>query len=102
MADDLKRVVELGRTPIGDGDGREYELAALTLIRDHGQALVEALVDAERYRMIRTLAIGEPHEFHRVENAAFVSTHGCGHNFDFNIDAMIEAARSKTVDGGGV
>ncbi|MBU0901919.1 MAG: hypothetical protein KKH62_08160 [Gammaproteobacteria bacterium] len=45
--------------------------------------------DAQRYRFIRARAEGDQSTWQVVEDAAFVSWHGDGHNFDLNIEAAM-------------
>jgi len=87
----------MGEPPTTPHDWMAWEESCADFLRDHGQALVEALADAERYRWIREIASGDPADFHYVEDAAFVAANGCPHNFDLNIDL----ARTKASAGGG-
>ncbi len=61
--------------------------------------------DAARYRWIREQAGKAPQDFAVVEDAAFVSCHGCEHNFDINIDehmaidAALAGKRGEAANG---
>ena len=95
MVEELKRVVDLGRTPIGDGNGSEYKQAALTFLRDHGQALVEAVADADRYRWLKHWQSPS-----RIE----IDFDGTGHYLFSKgmLDSVIDTARTKVLDGVGL
>jgi hypothetical protein len=135
LRDELEKVVEA--IPLYDKPGSSpndmihARLTATTFLRDHGQALVEALVDAERWRScnlpmkaIRELGDeAREHVFCSTNLVGYVSWHpefgyGQGGRPEFStrphipyqesgwlclpVYADLDTARSKTVDGGGV
>lgn len=72
-------------------DSAAYDLAysrSFDFLRDHGQALLEAVVNAERYR-------------EALQNIADLAGSGCALESIAEV-ALHPAARSNTVDGGGV
>ena len=78
------------------GIGPEFGIAE-AYFRSASPATILALLteraelkrDAERYRFIRARAEGDQSTWQVVEDAAFVSWHGDGHNFDLNIEAAM-------------
>ncbi|HVI55437.1 MAG TPA: hypothetical protein VM621_10335 [Luteibacter sp.] len=87
--------------------GEYSDKRAYALIRDHGQALLEALVDAERYRYLDDKVFYAPDRFRCVQLEQ-LAVHLRGKEGQSGGDLLTEcvdaaiAARSKTVDGGGV
>lgn len=55
------------------------------------EGYAEMARDAQRYRYIRSIAAGEPHEFGWIEEAAFVASNGDPNQFDLNIDEQMSA-----------
>lgn len=91
MVEELKRRM----ASIADAEAAQtdydYSLAsdeAYYFLRDHGQALVECVRDAERYRWLR-------YQNHRDVSSIFDMEYGC----DF--DQAIDLARTKAGAGGG-
>jgi hypothetical protein len=124
MVEELKFLIEAQK----DYDRRETQSHWKTLsnsshsfLRDHGQALLEALVDADRYRWLRqrmsvrremnmdgealeTLAMRPGLGFLK---STIAPSQGWTMPIFFKehcekVDRAIDTARSKTVDGGGV
>ena len=99
MIEELKAVLSRVRT--SDGRISQDDHYASIFLRDHGQALVEALADAERYRWLRDEA-GETYDGPYIAGKKAKPFAGEGWLTGEDADTSIDTARSKTVDGGGV
>ncbi|WP_288432731.1 hypothetical protein [uncultured Stenotrophomonas sp.] len=71
--------------------GDDEVIAAIIAALTPPEGYAETLRDAARYRYIRSIAAGEPHEFGWIEEAAFVASNGDPEQFDFNIDEQMAA-----------
>jgi hypothetical protein len=96
VRDELESAIELHGRIASNWEWEDtYNRACAELIRDHGQALLEALEDAERYRFIRS----------GVRRAGFDM--GGNHHYSFSHDVMgvrgpsFDAAIDTARRGGG-
>lgn len=81
----------------GDMDGTPAHRAIIAALTPP-EGYAEMARDAQRYRYIRSIAAGEPHEFGWIEEAAFVASNGDPNQFDFNIDEQMAARPEVTRD----
>lgn len=99
MVEELKACIELNDRIASNWEWEDtYNRACADLIRDHGQALVEAVADAERYQFLK--------EHHTQKWFDKKSMDPVSVEFDFegeghDIDAAIDLARTRAGAGGG-
>lgn len=77
--------------------GKDVTEESLNFLYDHGQALVEAVADADRWREFRRMSVTVDQD----ALAAFEAALPVGDITEADLDAALDFARSKTVDGGG-
>jgi len=89
LREDLERAIEASKLYEVSGSEPtnlyEFQALAMDLLRDHGQALVEALRDAERYRWLRSCSINE---------VGYLFTTG-GPSTDEDFDSAIDTDRKE-------
>lgn len=75
----------------------QHEVACANFVRYHGQAMLEALKDAERYRELkRSVNLVDHNDWQWDSEDDYEGTE------QESLDSRLDLARSKTVDGGGL